>query len=84
MITDLKPFINISPGQILKREMNSLNWRIEDLAEKSGISRKKINDIIKNKQSIDVGTAKLLGKAFNLSKEFWLNLEQNYLMREKY
>ena len=83
MITGLIPHMNVSPGQILKREMDSLNWSMEKLSKTSGISSEKIKNIINNKQLIDNKTAKFLGKAFNISKEFWLNLEQNHIARKK-
>ncbi|MCG8570541.1 MAG: HigA family addiction module antitoxin [Spirochaetes bacterium] len=83
MAKKLKPFYNIGPGQIIKREMEELNWNQEDLAEILGMSAKSISQIINNKQAITVDTAKLLGKAFNTSPEFWLNLEQKYRLRLK-
>jgi len=79
----LIPAINIGPGDILKDEMAEYNWSQEDLAEIMGMSVKSINHIINHKQSITVETAMLLGKAFQVSAEFWLNLEQNYRLRLK-
>lgn len=79
----LNPYTNIGPGQIIKREMETLNWSQEDLSEIIGMSTKSISLIINNKQSITVETAILLSKAFNSSPEFWLNLEQSYRLRLK-
>jgi len=83
MSTKLKPFINIGPGQIIKRNLESLNWNSKDLSEIIGMSEKSVSQMMNNKQSITVETARLLSKAFNTSPEFWLNLEQNYRLREK-
>lgn len=83
MANQLKPFINIGPGHILKREMEALNWNQEDLAQVIGMSAKSINQILNNKQRITVDTAILLGKAFKTSPELWLNLEKNYRLRLK-
>lgn len=78
-----KPFVNIGPGQIIKRNLDALNWTNKDLAEIIGMSEKSISQMMNNKQSITVETAILLSKAFKTSPEFWLNLEQNYRLRSK-
>ncbi|HOQ12914.1 MAG TPA: HigA family addiction module antitoxin [Spirochaetota bacterium] len=78
----IKPFINVSPGQIIKRCLKSLNWTNRDLADVIGISEKSVSQLINNKQSITVETAILLSKAFNTSPELWLNLEQNYKLQK--
>lgn len=83
MTAKLKPFINIGPGQIIKRNLDALNWANKDLAEIIGMSEKSVSHMINNKQSITVETAILLSKAFKTSPEFWLNLEQNYRLRTK-
>ncbi len=81
MVNHLKPFLNIGPGHIIKREMEALNWNQEDLADILEMSPKSINHILNNKQSITIETATLLGKAFKTSPDFWLNLEKNYRLR---
>ncbi len=83
MSVKVKPFINIGPGQIINRNLSSLNWTNKDLADVIGMSEKSVSQMINNKQSITVDTAILLGKAFNTSPDFWLTLEQNYRLREK-
>lgn len=83
MSEKIKPFINIGPGQIIKRNLEALNWTQEDLAEVIGMSEKSVSLLLNNKQSITVETAILLSKAFESSPEFWLNLEQNYRLRER-
>lgn len=79
----LTPFINISPGQIITRNMEGLNWTSKDLAGVLGISEKTVKLLVNNKQSITFDTAALLGKAFSTSPEFWMNLEKRYLSRSK-
>ena len=83
MAKKIKPFINIGPGQIIKRNLEALNWSQEDLSEIIGMSPKSISLLINNKQSITVETAFLLAIAFKTSPEFWLNLDQNYRLRLK-
>ncbi len=83
MSSKLKPFINMGPGQIIKRNLTALNWTNKDLAEIIDMSEKSVSQLINNKQAITVDTAFLLGKAFDTSPEFWLNLEQNYRLRNQ-
>jgi len=82
-MTKLKPFINIGPGNIIKRNLEALNWSQRDLAEITGLAEKTVSQILNNKQSITIETSLLLGKSFNTSPEFWLNLDQNYRLRLK-
>ena len=81
MATKYKPFLNIGPGEFIQEELESRNWRQEDLAEILGISLKSVNKLIKNKQSISVETARLLSKAFGQSPQYWMNLDTNYRLR---
>jgi HTH-type transcriptional regulator / antitoxin HigA len=83
MADKINPFINIGPGQIIKRNLKAMNWSNTDLAEIIGMSEKSVSQLINNKQSVTVPTARLLAKAFETSPEFWLNLEQNYRLRSK-
>lgn len=79
--TRLRPYINIGPGDILKRNLDSLGWNQEDLAQITELSIKTISKIINNKQGITIETAKLLSKALGTSPEYWLNLDNNYRLR---
>lgn len=81
MIENLKPFINIGPGEIIKDNLDALNWSQEDLAEIMGMSVKSISHIINNKQAVTIETARLLAKIFNTSPQLWLNLDNNYRLR---
>jgi len=81
MIIEQKPYMNIGPGEIIHREMQALDWNQEDLAQILGLTPKTISQIMNNKQRITIETARLLSKAFNVSPEFWLNLDQNYRLR---
>ena len=77
------PKISVGPGTIVSRYLTALNWTNKDLSDVINMSEKSISQIINHKQSITVESAILLSKAFNTSPEFWLNLEQNYRLREK-
>ena len=45
------------------------------------MSKKGINEIITNKSSITIDTARLLSKAFGTSPQFWINADTNYRLR---
>jgi HTH-type transcriptional regulator/antitoxin HigA len=81
MEKEKKPFMNIGTGAFIQEELDERNWRQEDLAEILNMSLKSVNLLIKNKQAITVKTAKLLGKAFGQSPQYWLNLDSNYRLR---
>ncbi len=71
-----KPF---APGEILKEEfMDPLGLTQEDLAQRLGISRRRINEIIRGRREITPDTALRLSKAFRVTPELWLNLQQRY------
>lgn len=72
-ITKRKPF---TPGEILLEEfMQPYGLTQGELAKKIGIERRRINEIIKGKRAITPDTAIRLGKLFNVSCEYWLNLQ---------
>ena len=77
----LKPYLNIGPGEFIKEEMKIRNWTNEDLAQVLSLNPKTISELLNNKQRITIGTAKILGKAFGQSPQYWLNLDNNYRLR---
>lgn len=81
MAETIKPFLNIGPGEFIREEMEIRNWSQEDLSEILGISLKSVNHLINNKQSITLDMARLLGRAFGQSPQYWANLDSNYRLR---
>ena len=81
MVNKYAPLLNIGLGEFIKEELETRNWRQEDLADILGISLKSVNKLIMNKQAITIETAKLLSKAFGQSPQYWINLETNYRLR---
>jgi len=80
MVKELKPFLNIGPGEFIKEELEARNWRQEDFAYIIGRSPKEVSKLVKNKR-ITIETAKLLSKAFGQSPQYWINLDTNYRLR---
>jgi len=68
----------ITPGEIIKYEyLEPLNMTQQQLADKLGITRVRINEIILGKRSITPDTAFRLAKLFDTTPEFWMNLQNN-------
>ena len=76
----------IAPGETIL-ELLEVNCMTQlDLANKTGINKKTINEIIKGKAPITTSTALKLEYVFNIPASFWNNLESSYresLEREK-
>lgn len=75
---DIKPFINVGPGQYIKDFLEDKDWSQEELAELIDLSPKQLSQIINDKVRITIETARLLAKAFETSAELWINLDIQY------
>ena len=69
----------IHPGEILLEEflmpMGITQYKI---AKDINVPARRINEIIHCTRSISVDTALRLGKYFNMSPQFWINLQAHY------
>jgi len=82
MITKHRPFLNVPPGEFIREEMENRTWSQEDLAQVLGVSPKTVSKLINSKQGISIDIARLLCKAFGQSPDYWLNLYNNYALRQ--
>jgi addiction module HigA family antidote len=72
-LTKRKPF---TPGEILLEEfMQPYHLTQTKLAKLTGITRRRINEIIKGKRTVTPDTALRFAKLFNISPDYWLNLQ---------
>ena len=76
---------DITPGEILEAEflkpMAITQYR---LARDLGVPPRRINEIVKGQRRITADTALRLARYFDMSPEFWLNLQTHYdLEREQ-
>jgi antitoxin HigA-1 len=76
MIKKIQP---IHPGEILQEEF-LLPFKISQyrLAKDIAVAPIRISEIIRGSRAISADTALRLGKYFNVSPEFWLNLQSHY------
>lgn len=72
------PDIAIPPGETLQEFLDSLVMTQVDLAKRTGLTTKTINEIIKGKAPITQETALKLESIFGTPASFWNNLEANY------
>ncbi|MEP1152197.1 MAG: helix-turn-helix domain-containing protein [Balneola sp.] len=81
LLNKVKPSKNIGPGEHIQELMELRDWTQQDLSDVLGVSTKHVNKLLKNEQSLTLNMAKLLGEAFKLSPEFWINLDTRYRLR---
>jgi len=82
MMMKYRPARIVSPGQIIKDELDERGWTQKDLAEIMGRPYQAINEIIRSTKQITPQTARELAQAFGTSPEFWLNLEMKYQLHK--
>ncbi len=69
----------IHPGEIIKEEyLEPLNMSANALAIALRIPASRINDVIRQKRGVSIDTALRLGRYFNTTPQFWMNLQISY------
>src|SRR5476651_2141002 len=74
-----KLLANITPGEILAEDfLKPLGLSQYRLALDIGVSPRRINEIVKGQRAVTAGTALRLGRYFNMSAQYWLNLQSHH------
>lgn len=73
-----QPNYAIPPGELLEEELDTRGMSQAELAERSGLAKKTINEIIKAKAPITPDSALKFERVFRISADYWLNLETQY------
>ena len=74
---------NIHPGEILLEEfLKPMAVSQNKLAKEIMVPPRRINEIVLGKRRISADTAIRLGKYFDLSASWWLNLQNMYDVEE--
>ena len=69
----------IHPGEILREEfLEQMGISQYRRAKDISVPPRRINEIVHGKRSITADTALRLGRFFNMSPQFWLNLQTRY------
>ena len=74
----LRPARPVSPGRILRQELEVRGWTQRDLAAILGRPEQMVSEIINGAKQITPDTSLDLAQAFGVSPEFWYTLESNY------
>ena len=74
-----RAFPQAHPGDVLLEDfLKPMGLSQSALAERMGVTRMRISEIIRGKRAITAETAILLGKAFGTSGRFWMNLQTSH------
>lgn len=76
--TGYMPDLAIPPGETLQEYLDSLGMTQVELAKRTGLTTKTLNEIIKGKAPITPETSLKLESVFGTPASFWNNLEANY------
>jgi antitoxin HigA-1 len=69
----------VHPGEILEQEfLKAASMSQYALAKEIGVPSQAINDIVRQKRGLSADMAMRLGKFWNTTPEFWLNLQIAY------
>ena len=66
------------PGRFLKRELAARDLSANRLALDLGVPSGRINDILNGRRATSADTAVRLGRYFDNSPQFWLDLQGQY------
>ena len=78
---EYKPDVVFPPGETLQETLEALGMSRKDLAARTDLTAKHINEIIKGRASISEATALRLEMVLGIDASFWRNLEQQYQTR---
>ena len=69
----------VHPGEILRDEfLTPMGISVYRLAQAIKVSRPRLNDIVLGRRSVTTDTALRLGRYFDMTPEFWINLQTRY------
>lgn len=66
------------PGVFIRDELRARHWAISKLAHNADVPDHRFTGVLVGSERIDGYLAEGLSRAFGMSKEFWLNLQNNY------
>lgn len=66
------------PGTFIAEELDARGWKQADLAYILGVDESQLNRLVKGTTDVTPDTAVSLGEAFDMSAEFFMNLQKIY------
>lgn len=74
-----KKITPIHPGEVLSEEfLKPMNISQYRLSKKTGMTPRRINEIVHGKRAITANTALRLARFFGTTDRFWMNLQTRY------
>jgi antitoxin HigA-1 len=75
----LKKLAPVHPGEVLREEfLGPMGISQYRLAKEISVSARRINEIVHGTRAVTADTALRLGRYFDMSPQFWLNLQAHY------
>lgn len=71
----------IHPGRFLREILDELNISQARLARAIGVSPMRVSHVVNGARPVTAELALLLGRAFDQSPQYWLNLQTTYDLR---
>ena len=73
----------IHPGEHLAEFLEEFSVSQYRLAKEIGVPPRRVNEIVHGKRGISADTALRLGRFFNTSPEFWMNLQTCFALESE-
>lgn len=73
---EFAPNYAVAPGEILQEELEARGMSQAELAQRTGLTTKAINELVNGKASVTPESALKLERVFRQPAEYWLNLER--------
>ena len=70
----------VHPGLVLREELDDVGLSANALAKAIGVPANRVTAILNGQRRITADTALRLGRYFDTTAQFWLNLEQAWQM----
>ena len=66
------------PGEFLREDyMPDCELSVAGLAERLGVSRQSVNELVRERRAVSPDMALRLGRLFGTTPQYWLNLQRN-------
>ena len=71
----------VHPGIVLREELDDIGLSANALAKAIGVPANRVTAILNRERGITADTALRLGRYFDTTAQFWLNLQQAWQIR---
>ena len=78
-VIEYLPDYSVTPGEVLSYELDVRGFTVSELTRRLGVPFDSVQGIIENTKSITPELALSFEQHLGMTKEYWLNLETNYL-----